>query len=203
MRELLRLLARLAFLLLPCCAIAQTVPDLFRVKFETTQGSFILEVHRDWAPRGAGRFQELVQARYFDDSRFHRTVPQYIVQFGIAGDPKLAQEWRSRTIPDDPVKQSNLRGYAGYAMTGPYTRTTQIYINLKDNTQLDAQGFAPFARVVEGWDVVTRLYSGYGESSGGGVRAGKQQKLFEEANPYLDREFPKLDKLIRATLLNP
>ncbi|HEV8148299.1 MAG TPA: peptidylprolyl isomerase, partial [Bryobacteraceae bacterium] len=193
------LLRGLAYLL-PICALAQSAPDVFRVKFDTTKGSFILESHRDWSPHGVDRFYELIRAGYFDNSRFHRTVPNYVVQFGIAGVPAVAQKWRDRKIADDPVRESNMRGTVGFAMTGPNTRTTQIYINLKDNMQLDVQGFSPIAMVVEGMDVVDKLYSGYGETSGGGMRAGKQQKLFDEGNAYLDRAFPKLDKLVRATV---
>jgi len=173
---------------------------MFRVAIETTRGPFVIEVHRDWAPRGAERFHELVEMGFFDNSRFFRVVPNYIAQFGIPGDPKLAAKWREKTFSDDPVIGSNTRGAIGFAMTGPDKRTTQLYINLADNTRLDAQGFAVIGKVVEGMDVVDRLYSGYGETSGGGMRAGKQDKLFEEGNGYLDREFPKLDKLVRASV---
>ncbi len=176
---------------------------VFRVKFETTAGDFVIEAHRDWAPLGAARFHELVESKYFDDSRFFRVVAGRWAQFGIAGDPKIAQAWRNRTISDDPVRQSNTPGYAAFAMTGPDARTTQIYINLGDNSQQqDPQGFAPFGKVIDGMDAVRRLYSEYGENSGGGMRAGKQSKLFEEGNAYLDREFPKLDKLIRARIIS-
>jgi len=180
-----------------------SVPGVFRVRIETSAGAFIIESRREWAPKGADRLQELVRSGYFDDSRFFRVVPGFIAQFGIAGDPKIAAAWRSRTIPDDPVKQSNTRSFLGFAMTGPDTRSTQIYINLADNSRLDAQGFAPIGRVVEGMDVVEKLYSGYGETSGGVMRAGKQQKMFEEGNAWLDREFPKLDKLVRARIVKP
>jgi cyclophilin family peptidyl-prolyl cis-trans isomerase len=176
-------------------------PDVFRVRIETTTGSFIIEAHRDWAPNGVDRLHQLVKTGILNDSRFFRVVPNYIAQFGIAGNPKIAAAWKDKTIPDDPVMQSNKRGFISYAMTGPNTRSTQLYINLTDNSRLDAQGFAPIGQVVEGMEVVDKLYSGYGESSGGGMRGGKQAKLFEEGNPYLDREFPKLDKLIRADLM--
>ena len=199
----------LAILLLTALALhAQTAPDMFRVKFETTAGDFTIEAHRDWAPHGAARFHELVTSRYFDDSRFFRVVAGKWAQFGIAGDPKIAQAWRLRTIPDDVVRQSNVLSYVGFSNTAPHTRSTQIYINLGDNSRNDAEaGFAPFAKVIEGLDVVQKLYSGYGENSGGGMRANlqahKQEPLFAEGNAYLDREFPKLDKLIRATILHP
>jgi homoserine O-acetyltransferase len=180
-------------------AVACRAQSVYQVKFETTAGNFILEVHRDWAPHGADRFHELVKDRYFDDSRFFRVVAGRWAQFGIAGKPKVAQRWRHRTIPDDVVRQSNTLGFAGFANTGPNTRSTEVYINLGDNSRNDREaGFAPFAKVVEGMDVVERLYSGYGENSGGGMRAGHQDKMFDEGNAYLDREFPKLDKLIRV-----
>jgi homoserine O-acetyltransferase len=171
------------------------------VRFQTTAGDFIIEAHRDWAPHGVDRFHQLVTDGYFDDSRFFRVVPGFIAQFGVAGNPGAAAASRSRTIPDDPVKQSNTRGFVSYAMTGSDTRSTQLFISLADNSRLDAQGFAPIGSVVEGMDVVDKLYSGYGETSGGGMRGGKQQKLFEEGNAWLDREFPKLDKLLHARIV--
>jgi homoserine O-acetyltransferase len=151
---------------------------------------------------GVDRFYNLVRAGFYDNSRFFRVVPDYITQFGIAGDPVVAQAWRNQTMPDDPVKERNERGYIGYAMTGPNARTTQIFINTKDNHErLDAQGFAPIGKVVSGMDVVDGLYSGYGENSGGGMRAGKQAKMFEIGDAWLDAEFPRLDRLVRARVL--
>lgn len=183
----------------------QKSPERFRVSIETTSGRFIVEAHREWAPIGVDRFYNLVRGGFFDDSRFFRVRAGFIVQFGVPGDPAVAQAWRTQSMADEPssqgVRQSNKRGLIAYAMTGPNTRTTQLYINLADNSRLDAEGFATIAKVTEGMETVDKLYSGYGEQSGGGMRAGKQAKLFEEGNAYLDREFPKLDKLIRATLL--
>jgi cyclophilin family peptidyl-prolyl cis-trans isomerase len=175
-------------------------PRAFDARVETSQGTFALAIERDWAPRGADRFYNLVRAGFFDDSRFFRVVPQFIAQFGIPAEPEIAAVWRNRAFPDDAVRHSNARGTIGFAMTGPNSRTTQLYISLVDNVRLDAQGFAPIGRVVEGMAVVDRLYSGYGENSGGGVRAGKQAPLFSGGNVYLDREFPKLDRLIRITI---
>lgn len=175
-------------------------PEVFSVAIVTTQGKFVIEAHRSWAPRGVDCFYNLVSAGFFDDSRFFRVRAGYVAQFGIPGDPTIARVWRERRIPDDPVRQSNLRGFVGYAMTGSNQRTTQIYINLRDNTQLDAQGFAPFGKVVEGFDVVSNLYAGYGEDAGGGMRGGKQSNMFEGGNAYLDKLFPKLDKLIKASV---
>ena len=179
-------------------------PAVYRVKVETTQGDFIMEVHRDWAPIGADRFYNLVRAGFYDDSRFFRVIANRFAQFGIAGDPQVAAVWRNQNIPDDPVREKNIRGTFAFAMTGPDARTTQIYINTVDQSGApyfqDRQGFAPLGRVVSGMDVVDKLYSGYGESAGGGMRGGKQGRIFEEGNAHLDRDFPKLDKLIRASL---
>ncbi len=179
------------------------VPEVFRVKFETTAGSFITETHRDWSPHGADRFYSLVRSKYYDNSRFFRVVPGRWVQFGISGDPAIAQQQRHITIPDDTLKQHNTVGYVAFSNTGPNTRSTQVYINLGDNSARNdvEAGFAPFGEVVEGMDVVEKLYGGYGEHSGGGMRAGHQDKIFEGGNAYLDREFPKLDKLIRVTVV--
>lgn len=184
--------------------VAPKKPSLsvFRVRVETTAGSFVIEAHRAWSPNGVDRFHQLVLAGFFDDSRFFRMVPRFVAQFGIAGNPQTAQAWRNKTIADDPVTQSNQRGFISYAMTGYNTRTTQLYINLADNSRLDAQGFAPIGQVVEGMEVVDKLYFGYGEASGGGMRGGKQARLFEEGNAWLDKEFPKLDKLLRAAVIS-
>jgi len=178
-------------------------PEVFRVKFETTAGSFVLEAHRVWSPHGADRFYQLVRTKYYDDSRFFRVVPGRWAQFGINGNPTIAQQQRRITIPDDALKRHNTAGYVAFSNTGPDTRSTQVYINLGDNTARNdvEAGFAPFGQVVEGMDVVERLYGGYGEHSGGGMRAGLQDQIFVGGNTYLDREYPKLDKLIRATIL--
>jgi peptidyl-prolyl cis-trans isomerase A (cyclophilin A) len=185
----------------PIARAPERVPAITRVRIETSKGAFVLEVNREWAPRGADRVLELVRARFFDDSRFFRVREKYIAQFGIAGDPALTRKWDGKYFPDDSVRTSNLRGTFAFAMTGPNLRNTQIYINLVDNKQLDAQGFSPVGRVVEGMDVVDRIYSGYGEDAGGGLRAGKQQKMLEQGNRHLDAEFPKLDKLVSARVV--
>jgi homoserine O-acetyltransferase len=177
-------------------------PDLFRVKVETTAGDFVIEVHRDWSPHGADRFYALVRDGYYNDTRFFRVVPGRWVQFGISGDPHRAGEWRHRVIPDDPLIQHNTQGFVAFANTGPNTRSTQVYINTGDNSRIDKEdGFAPFGQVVEGMATVEKLYGGYGEHSGGGMRAGHQDEMFAGGNAYLDREFPKLDKLIRASVI--
>lgn len=188
-------------LLAPAAAYwQQRAPGVFYARVETTKGPFTLEIHRDWAPLGADRFYLLARAGYYDDSRFTRVVPRFIAQFGVPRDSVLARLWYARAIADDPVRQSNVRGTIAYAMTGPNARTTQLYINLVDNTRLDAQGFAPIGRVIDGMNVVDSLYGGYGENAGGGVRAGKQGPLLSGGNAYVDREYPKLDHLIRITI---
>jgi homoserine O-acetyltransferase/O-succinyltransferase len=181
---------------------AETAPDTFRTRFTTTRGEFIVEVVRAWAPRGADHFWNLVRHGYYDDARFHRVVPGFIVQWGIAGDPAVTAVWLHRTIPDDTaLMASNVRGTIAFAFTNKDTRATQVYINLVDNSRLDGQGFRPFGRVVGGMDVVDNLYGAYGESSGGGMRAAKQDSLVAGGNAYLDREFPRLHRLIRAVVL--
>ena len=170
----------------PAEQTAAKAPDQFKVRFETSKGPFVVEVHRDWSPNGADRFYELVQSGFFNDSRFFRIVPGFIVQWGINKDPKVAAEWRSKNIPDDPVRQSNLRGYITYAMAGKNTRTTQLFINLADNPALDQQGFSPFGKVVEGMETIQNLYSGYGE-------APDQTMIQTQGNAYLESQFPQLD----------
>ena len=176
-------------------------PAEYRVRLETTKGPIVIAVHRDWAPHGADRLYELVTSGYCDDTRFFRVVKGQWAQFGINGDPQVATRWRSATIPDDPNKASVIRGRVAFAFKDPNGRTTQVYISLRDNTAQDTQGFAPFGEVVEGMDVADALYSEYGENSGGGIRAGRQQPLFDGGNAYLDREFPRLDRLVRATIV--
>lgn len=177
-------------------------PDSYRVRIETTKGSFVLEATRALAPHGADRFYHLVETGFYDDSRFFRVIEGRFVQFGIAGDSKLAAIWRDVKIPVDRERASNARGSFAFAMVTPDARTTQIFIATDDMTQQDGTGFAPFGKIIEGMDVVEKLYSGYRERSGGGMRAGRQAKLFGEGNVYLDREFPLLDRLIRARLVN-
>jgi cyclophilin family peptidyl-prolyl cis-trans isomerase len=178
-----------------------SAPRNFRVRLDTTKGAIVIAVHRDWAPRGADRFHELVVSGYFDNSRFFRVVKGQWAQFGIAGDPALATRWRSRTIPDDPPGQTNTRGRVAFAFKDPNGRTTQLYISLRDNSYQDAQGFVPFGEVVDGMDVADGLNSEYGENSGGGIRAGRQQPLFDGGNAYLDREYPRLDRLLDAGVI--
>jgi len=174
-------------------------PELYKVKFTTSKGDFAVEVHRDWAPRGADHFFELIQTRFYDGVRFHRVVRGFVCQFGINGNPKTQQLWGSDGIPDDPVKQKNKRGTISYAKLGPNSRTTQVFINLADNAILDTTGFAPFGQVTEGMDVVSKLYFAYGEvAPRGGGPDPTQIEL--RGNTYLDRTYPRLDSILRATL---
>ena len=176
-------------------------PEVFRVRFATSKGSIVFELHRDWAPQGVDRFYNLVRAGYYDDGRFHRVIQGRWAQFGINGDPQISNVWRARTMPDEPRRESNVRGTIAYAFAVPNGRTTQIFINTRDNrTTHDVEPFVPIGKVVEGMDVVDRLNSEYGETSGGGIRGGKQGPLFEEGNAWLDRNYPRLDKIERATV---
>ena len=172
-----------------------SAPNEFKVNFETSKGTFVVEVHRDWAPQGVDRFYELVQTGFFNDARFFRVVPNFVVQFGINKDPEVQAKWRTANIPDDPVKQSNQRGYLVFATAGPGTRTTQLFINLRDNSSsLDPQGFAPFGKVSEGMEVVDNLYSGYGE-------APQQPMIQSQGNQYLTSQFPNLDYIKSAKVV--
>ncbi|MGA2325934.1 MAG: peptidylprolyl isomerase [Bryobacteraceae bacterium] len=176
------------------------MPDVYRASFETSRGSFVVEVTKSWAPEGAERFYRLLQWRFYDDARFFRVVRNFVVQFGINGNPAVEARWRDMTFADDPVKQSNLRGTITFATSGPNTRTTQVFINLKDNAQLDKRGFAPFGKVVEGMEVVERLYNGYGDSPPRGE--GPDQNLIEtQGNAYLESKFQMLDYIKRARIL--
>jgi peptidyl-prolyl cis-trans isomerase A (cyclophilin A) len=186
-------------LLEPSKATAKA-PDLFKAKFTTTKGAFVVEVHRDWSPNGADRFYNLVKMGFFDDTRFFRAVEGFMVQFGLSGDPGVNAKWQSSNIGDDPVKQSNKRGFITFAQRGaPNTRSTQVFINYGDNSRLDAT-FEPFGKVVDGMDVVDALYKGYGEGApmGAGPDQGRIQAI---GNAYLDRNFPKLDGIQHAEIV--
>ena len=176
-------------------------PDVYRVKFATTKGDFVVESRREWAPYGSNHFYELVDAKYFDGAKFYRVLRKYVAQFGIAADPKMGALYREMRIPDDPVKQKNVRGALSFAMNGPATRSTQVFINLANNTALDKDGFAPFAKVVEGMDVVDKLAFVYGDTmnrGGGGPDPNKAELM---GNEYLERQFPRLDGIITARVM--
>ncbi len=177
-------------------------PDLFRVRVETTKGPMLWEFHRNWSPHGVDHFYQLVRSGYYDDNRFFRVVPGRWAQFGINGNPKIANERRTKSIPDDPRVESNVRGTIAYAFAVPNGRTTQLFINLRDNRAThDKEPFVPIGKVVEGMEVADALYSGYGEKSGGGIRAGHQDAMFEGGNAYFDANFPLLDRIEHATVL--
>lgn len=177
-------------------------PDVFRARFETSKGAFVVEVNRDWAPVGADRFYNLVSHGFFDGQRFFRVRRGSFVQFGVPGDPALATAWRHATLPDDPRVVANRRGTVAYAFTTANTRATQVFISLADHPEFDTEGFAPFGQVVSGMEVVDSLYAGYGESAGGGMRAGRQDSLFAAGNAWLARNFPLLDHVVRARIVN-
>lgn len=178
-------------------------PADFNVQLDTSKGVIVIAVHRDWAPHGVDRFYELVTSGYYDGARFFRIRHQTWAQFGIAGDPALAQAWRTRTIPDDPwAGHSNVRGTIAFAFKDPNGRTTQVFINLKDNSAThDKEPFVVFGEVVKGMDVVDALYDGYGEKAGGGIRAGRQDPVFEGGNAYLEQNFPLLDYIKTARIV--
>jgi peptidyl-prolyl cis-trans isomerase A (cyclophilin A) len=165
----------------------------YTVKFETTAGDFVVLVHRDWAPLGAGRFYELVKSGFYDDCRFFRVVSGFMVQFGINGNPSTQQSWE-RSLKDDPAKESNRRGYMTFATSGRDSRTTQVFINFVDNAFLDSQGFSPFAEVIEGMDNADKINAEYGESP-------DQGQINSSGNTYLNAQFPKLDYIKKATVI--
>jgi peptidyl-prolyl cis-trans isomerase A (cyclophilin A) len=173
--------------------LTEQAPERYKAKFDTSKGAFVIEVHRDWAPKGADRFYNLVKNGFFDDTRFFRVVPDFMVQFGINGDPAVQKNWANANIQDDAKKQSNKKGYVTFATRGANTRTTQIFINFKDNSFLDNQGFAPFGEVTTGMDVVEKINSQYGERP-------NQGSIQAEGNAYLNKEFPKLDYVRKATI---
>jgi len=180
-------------------ALREQAPAVYKARFDTTKGVFVLEVRRDWAPNGADRFYNLVKSGFYDNVRFFRVISGFMVQFGISGDPKVSAPWREARIPDDPVKQSNKRGYITYAMAGPNTRTSQVFINFGDNASLDNQGFSPFGRVISGMDVVDKLNAEYGEGAPRG-RGPDQSRIQMEGNTYLARDFGRLDYVKKATI---
>jgi peptidyl-prolyl cis-trans isomerase A (cyclophilin A) len=181
-------------------ALREQAPPVYKAKFDTTKGVFVIEVTREWAPQGADRFYNLVRNGFYDDVRFFRVISGFMVQFGIHGDPKISAPWRAAQIKDDPVRQSNKRGYVTYAMAGPNTRTSQVFINFGDNSgSLDNQGFSPFGRVVSGMEVVDKLHAEYGEGAPRG-RGPDQSRMQMEGNAYLTKDFSKLDYVKKATI---
>ena len=180
-------------------SLRETAPASYKARFDTSKGVFVIEVQRDWAPNGADRFYNLVKNGFYDNVRFFRVISGFMVQFGINGDPKISAPWRDARIADDPVKQSNKRGFITYAMAGPNTRTSQVFINFGDNASLDSQGFSPFGRVATGMNVVDALNAEYGEGAPRG-RGPDQGRVQMEGNAYLARDFGKLDFVKKATI---
>jgi peptidyl-prolyl cis-trans isomerase A (cyclophilin A) len=177
-------------------------PARFIVRLDTTKGPIVVECIRAWSPNGVDRFYDLVASNYYDDSAFFRIRPKTWAQFGINGNPNVAQAWRARTIPDDPFTQANVRGTVFFAWAVADGRTTQVVINLKDNRDVhDKEPFVPFGRVIEGMEVADALFDEYGEAAGGGIRAGKQDPVFEGGNAYLQKNFPKLDYIKTARII--
>jgi len=175
-------------------------PAVFRARFSTSKGDFVIEVRRDWAPIGADRFYNLVRLGFYDDTRVYRIRAGVFAQFGLSGDAAVNAVWYERTIADDPPGRSHLRGRVFFAMRGPDDRTTQAVISLRDNPDYYGQGFVPFGEVIEGMDVVDSLYSGYGERAGGGMRGGNQGRIVDQGNAHLDVDFPLLDRILKATI---
>jgi peptidyl-prolyl cis-trans isomerase A (cyclophilin A) len=181
-------------------ALTETAPDSYRVRVETSKGDFVIAVTREWAPKGADRFYNLVKHGYYDEHRFFRVLPGFVVQWGISGDPELNKIWQQAQFPDEAGKQSNKKGRITFAKGGPNSRTTQVFINLTDNARLDSMGFPPFGEVVEGLAVVEKLHAGYGEGAPSG-RGPNQGRIQSEGNAYLKKEFAELDFIKRATLV--
>jgi peptidyl-prolyl cis-trans isomerase A (cyclophilin A) len=177
-------------------ALTEQAPATYKASFDTSKGVFVIEVHRDWAPNGADRFYNLVKNGFYDDTRFFRVIPRFMVQWGMNGNPAVQQAWTRATIKDDPVKQSNKMGYVSFAaQTAPNTRTTQVFINFVDNARLDSMNFAPFGQVVQGMDVVNKINSQYGQKP-------SQAEIQTKGNAYLNKEFAKLDYIKTATIAN-
>lgn len=177
-------------------ALNEKAPDVYKAKFDASAGVIVIEVHRDWAPLGADRFYNLVKNGFYDDVRFFRVLEGFMAQFGMNGDPAVQGVWSTANFKDDPVKESNKRGYVTFAKAAaPNSRSTQLFVNFADNAPLDAQGFAPIGKVVTGMDVVDKLYSGYGRNN-----VPNQGEIIAKGNAYLKAEYPKLDYIKKATI---
>jgi len=181
-------------------SMSEEAPAKYKVKFTTTKGDFVVEVTREWAPLGADRFYNLVKNGFFEDTRFFRVIKGFMVQFGINGDPAVNGVMEGARISDDPVKQSNSRGNITFATAGPNTRTSQVFINYKDNANLDGMGFAPFGKVISGIKTVDALNGEYGEGAPGGA-GPSQPRMQSEGNAYLQKDFPRLDYIKSAKIV--
>jgi len=174
-----------------------TAPATYDVKFHTTKGDFTVQVTRAWAPNGADRFYNLVEHHFYDNATLFRVVAGFVVQFGIPADPRYGKIWANANIKDDPVKESNLRGYITYAQSSaPNSRSTQVFVNFRDNSRLDSMGFAPFGKVIEGMNVVESFYGGYADQP-----TGMQDQIANQGNAFLEKNFPKLDKILTARVV--
>lgn len=179
--------------------LTETAPEVFRARFETTAGDFVVEVHRAWSPNGADRFWNLVRNGYYDDTRIYRVVEGFMAQFGVHGNPTLGYQWRNAVIPDDPVVQANTRGRVSFAKSGPNSRVNEVFINLEDNRDLDAEGFSPIGEIVEGMEAVDAFHAGYGDGPPRGD-GPYQAQARAQGNEYLDTEFPELTRIVRAAV---
>jgi peptidyl-prolyl cis-trans isomerase A (cyclophilin A) len=177
----------------------ERAPDTYKVRLKTTKGDVVIQVNRAWAPEGADRFYNLTKTGFYDGARFFRVLYNFVAQFGLKGDPEVDRVWSEAIIPDDPVTQPNRKGTITFAKAGPNSRTTQVFINLRDNAQLDSQGFAPFGRVIEGMDAVELLYKGYGDAPPSG-NGPDQLRIRMQGNEYLERDFSRLDYIRQATV---
>lgn len=181
-------------------SMAEQAPTVFKAKFTTTKGDFVVEVTRAWSPRGADRFYNLVKYHFYDGAAFFRVLPGFVVQFGISPRPEVSRVWQQAVIPDDRVTQSNTRGTLTFATGGPNTRTTQVFINLADNSSLNSMGFSPFGKVIEGMEVIDKFYSRYGEGAPQG-NGPAQDRIQKEGKAYLEKNFPRLDTIQTAVIL--
>lgn len=182
-------------------AVNLAAPAEFKVKLDTSKGAIVLKVTREWAPKGADRLYSLVKNGFYDECRFYRVIPKFVAQVGIHGDPKISGVWREARIDDDPVKEKNTRGRVTFAKAGPNTRTTNLFINLRDSTSLDSSGFAPIGEVIEGMEIADQLYSGYGDGAPKG-KGPAQKKIYEEGNAWLQKDFKDLDFIKTATIVD-
>ena len=181
-------------------SMTEQAPAVFKAKFTTTKGDFVVEVTRAWSPRGADRFYNLVKYHFYDGAAFFRVLPGFVAQFGISPGPEVSRVWQRAAIPDDRVTQSNTRETLTFATGGPNTRTTQVFINLANNSSLNSMGFSPFGKVIEGMEVVDKFYSRYGEGAPDG-NGPNQGRLQSEGKAYLEKNFPKLDTITTAVIL--
>ena len=174
--------------------LTERAPNVYKARFETTAGVFVIEVRAEWAPNGADRFYNLVKNGFYDGCRFFRVLPGFMVQFGINGDPAIQRNWVNATIPDEKVTQGNTRGFVSFAKSAaPNSRTTQVFINFGDNSRLNRDGFAPFGKVISGMEVVDKINSSYQQKP-------EQGRIQTEGNAYLTKNFPKMDYIKKATI---